>query len=113
MKGETITLIRLVETGRDQGNNPILKEVPETVDDVLVGPPSGSDADDTNRPNGVSVDLTLCFPRTYTGGSLRGCLIRIRGETTPYKVVGDPMPLDGGMTPTRWNMSVPVSRSEG
>ena len=113
MNGETITLIRRVQTGRDQGNNPIWEETPEDVDDVLVGPPSGSDATDTSRPEGIGVDLTLYFPRTYRGGSLRGCLVLIRGETTPYRVIGDPMPVDGGMSPTRWNMTVPVTRSEG
>ena len=35
----------------------------------------------------------------------------VRGDR--YKVVGDPQRVDGGLTPTAWNMLVEVFRSDG
>lgn len=110
MKGETVTVLRHVATGKDMGNNPIFDDVQESVDNVLVGPPTTADAGG-ERPNGITVDLNLSFPRTYAGEGLRGCDIIVRGHR--YKVVGDPQPVDGGLTPTAWNMSVQVFRSDG
>ena len=111
MIGETVTIHRWRQTGVDAGNNPVWEPVDEPVENVLVQSPSGSNAGDTTRPDGITVDLTLQFPRVYTGGRLRGCDITVRG--LKYRVVGDPIPLDGGMTPTQWNMTVNVTRSEG
>ena len=114
MRGETIIVRRRIQSGVDAGNNPVYKPIDEHVDDVLVQAPTGSNSSDSNRPDGITVDAVLQFPRTYDGRSLRGCTIIIRGdERHPYHVVGDPLPVDGGMTPTRWNMSVNVTRSEG
>lgn len=114
MRGETIIVRRRIQSGVDAGNNPVYKPDDKTVDNVLVQPSSGSNATETTRPDGITVDATLHFPRDYTGESLRGCTIIIRGdEQHPYHVIGDPIPVDGGMTPTQWNMSVEVTRSEG
>ena len=113
MRGETVTVIRHTTTGTDEYGNPVHGKTVEDVANVLVQPPSMSEPSDVDRPNGIRVDATLLFPRTYEGGSLRGCGILIRDEPTPYRVIGDPMPVDGGMTPTDWNMSVPVTRGEG
>lgn len=114
MRGETIIVRRRIQSGVDAGNNPVYETDDEPVDDVLVQAPTGSNATDSNRPDGITVDAVLQFPRTYDGRSLRGCTIIIRGdEQHPYHVVGDPLPVDGGMTPTRWNMTVNVTRSEG
>lgn len=110
MRGEKVTVLRYVETGKDMGNNPMSDDVRESVDNVLIGPPDTADAGG-ERPNGITVDLTLSFPRTYTGESLRGCDVVVRGHK--YKVVGDPQPVDGGLTPTAWNMTVRVFRSDG
>ena len=113
MRGETVTVIRHTTTGTDEYGNPVHGETVEDVANVLVQPPSMSEPSDVDRPDGIRVDATLLFPRTYEGGSLRGCGILIRDEPTPYRVIGDPMPVDGGMTPTDWNMNVPVARGEG
>ena len=113
MRGETVTVIRHTTTGTDEYGNPVHGKTVEDVANVLVQPPSMSEPSDVDRPDGIRVDATLLFPRTYEGGSLRGCGILIRDEPTPYRVIGDPMPVDGGMTPTDWNMNVPVTRGEG
>lgn len=111
MKGETITVMRRTQTGLDEGNNPVYEDVAEEVPNVLVGAPNGDNAGDSNRPDGIRIDANLYFPRDYKGDALRGQTIVVRGH--PYKVVGDPFPVDGGMTPTEWNMTVPVTRSDG
>lgn len=110
MRGETITVLRRVKTGVDAGNNAIYKTTEELVGNVLVSPPTTADAGG-ERPDGITVDLNLAFPRTYTGEALRGCSVLVRGER--YKVVGDPQRVDGGLTPMAWNMLVGVFRSDG
>ncbi|NEG54756.1 hypothetical protein [Bifidobacterium platyrrhinorum] len=114
MRGETVTVLRRVRTGVDEGNNPVYEWERETIENVLVDSPATSDADDSNRPDGMRVDAVFRFPRSYAGGPLDGCRIVIRGdEENPYHVVGHPIPVDGGMTPTAWNMSVEATYSEG
>lgn len=71
MRGETVTVIRRVQTGVDEGNNPVYETKEEPVGNVLVGQPNGENADDSNRPDGIRIDAVLYFPRTYTGGPLR------------------------------------------
>ncbi|KFI50572.1 hypothetical protein [Bifidobacterium callitrichos] len=114
MRGETITVIRRVQSGVDEGNNPVYEEQRETVPNVLVDSPDSTDAGDSNRPDGMRVDAVFRFPRDYTGDPLDGCRIILRGdEAHPYHVVGHPLPLDGGMQPTKWNMSVEATYTEG
>ena len=111
MRGETVIVLRRVQTGVDEGNNPVYENVQESVGTVLVGSPNGENATDSTRPYGIQIDANLYFPRDYTGEPLRGQSVIVRGAK--YKVVGDPFPVDGGMTPTGWNMTVPVTRSDG
>lgn len=113
MKGETVTVSVRTQNGVDAGNNPIWEWADEDVENVLVGPPNGSNGPDSNRPDGVSVDLNLYFPRSWQFRSLRGAKVFVRDDPTPFFVVGDPMPVDGGMQPTAWNLVVPVSHTEG
>lgn len=112
MRGETIAVIRQVDSGEtDPSGAPVTTTEVETVDNVLVSPGSMSNAADSLRPEGVTVAFTCLFPRSYEFRSLRGARVRIDGHE--YKVLGDPRPLDGGMKPTAWNMSVELTDSEG
>ena len=54
--------------------------------------------------------MSLYFPRSYQG-TLRDCKVVVRG--IEYRVIGDPVALDGGLTPTSWNMQVNVCRDDG
>ena len=110
MRGEMVIVLARTQTGVDEGNNPGWKPVRIPVDNVLVGPPSGTNAGGP-RPDGQTVSATLCFPRSYSGPPLRNLDIEVRGAV--FHVVGDPMPVDGGMKPTAWNLAVDVTRSEG
>jgi len=79
------------------------------VDDVLITPGTTSEAEQT-RPDDVEITYTLQFPNTFSG-DLRGAQIEVEGEI--YAVVGDPHPTPADMCPTRWNMQVEVTRTDG
>ncbi|KAB8289312.1 phage protein [Bifidobacterium ramosum] len=112
LHGERVTVTWRADSGeRDGGNNPIWRTESETVDDVLVKPGADSNATDSTRPEGITVALTLAFPRTWTYRSLRGAIVTVRDHG--YRVVGDPLPVDGGITPTRWNLTVELTDSKG
>ncbi|KFI97816.1 hypothetical protein [Bifidobacterium stellenboschense] len=112
MHGETVTVTYRVDTGeRDGGNNPVWREETERVDDVLVKPGADSNASDSTRPEGVTVALTCAFPRAWPYRPLRGAIVTVRGHD--YQVVGDPLPADGGLTPTRWNLLAELTDTRG
>lgn len=111
IRGETVTVVREVEVGRDAGNNPIHEEVSEVVEDVLVAPGARADVIDSNRPDGVKVAWTLHFPKSFTG-ELRGASVSVRG-LDPAPVIGDPQPYTAANTPTRWNRPAEIEQVEG
>lgn len=111
LHGESITLLSRVQDGADAFNTPVWRTESETVTDVLVAPGGQSNSSDGLRPDGVTVAFTLCFPRAWAYRSLKGASVLIDGRA--YRVIGDPRPLDGGLTPTRWNMQVEVKAEEG
>lgn len=94
------------------GNISWTHAAPVTVN-VIVAPGACADLGDS-RPEGVRVALTLHFPKDWGGGSLRGALIGLPApwEGT-YRVIGDPMPYSGPLTPFSWNMPVEVEAVDG
>lgn len=64
MRGETVIVLRRVQTGVDEGNNPVYENVQESVGNVLVGSPNGENATDSTRPDGIQIDANLYFPAT-------------------------------------------------
>lgn len=111
MRGEQIGITTMRDTGLDPGGDPTTAPGPvEAVDDVLVDFDT-DDAIGATRPDGIRVDAVLCLPRAWPYRSLRGAIVTIRGHD--YKVVGDPQPIDGGLTPTRWNLRVEVTDTRG
>lgn len=111
MIGETVRVLRPIE-GTENAHGIASHTFEEfEVDDVLVAPGPLVDVPDTARPAGTVVAWNLHFPKTFTG-SLRGTLIRVRGQA-PCKVIGDPQPFTEENTPTRWWMPVEVERTDG
>lgn len=113
ISGTTVTVLRPGPPTRDRfGNDVPGEDVPETVDDVLVA--SGTTEDmEASRPEGVTVALTLHFPKGY-GASLRGCKVRLGAPWNgTYRVIGDPGPYMDANTPGRWNRPVMVEVADG
>lgn len=110
MRGERVTVIRRVESGRDRFNDPIVDDLEETVDDVLVAPGELADNIDSVRPDGTYATYTLMFPKTYAG-QLESCDIMVRGNR--YGVIGHPDRFAEDNCPTRWNMTVRVGATHG
>ena len=113
LSGVTVTVLRPNKTGTDSLNNPIYgRPTREVVDDVLIAPSTTEDLE-AARQMGVTLALSLHFPKTYTA-SLRGCKVKLPAPyADTYHVVGDPMPYMAENCPTRWNRSVGVEVAHG
>lgn len=107
----SVTVVRPTTTGSTDPFGAPVEGAPtrETVDGVLVTPGATADLD-ASRPEGVSVALTVHFPRDY-GRPLKGCGIEYAGEK--YRVVGDPTPYMEEWVPGPWTMPVEVERVDG
>ena len=113
MTGETITVIPRVFLGYDERNHEIWgSSEPVSVDNVLIEPGQGQDIADLIRPEGVEIRYTLRFPKAFDG-NLRGASVLLPGERLPLKVVGEPRRWPERDCPTRWNLTVGVSASDG
>ena len=66
IKGITVTLINKKEVGRDPFNEPIYKDVPIQVDNVLVTPTSTEDIVSTLELTGKKAVYTLGIPKGDT-----------------------------------------------
>ena len=110
MIGETVT-VRIPGTGEaDPFGGTTTTWTETTISDVLVQPGTSADLSDSNRPDGMTVDMTLHFPKTFTQ-DMRGAVVVVRGHA--YTVVGDPQPYTVADCPTKWNFPVGVTRSDG
>lgn len=109
IRSEKAVVLRPNEAGRDAMNAPVYEWVEEPPVSVVVAPGATSSLG-AERPEGVSVAMTLHFPKTYRE-SLRGCRVRVRG--TVYRVVGDPQPYTEENTPGLYNRPVEVEAVHG
>lgn len=114
LKGLTVTVLHPVPASTDPFGAPVPgTPAPEDVADVLVDNPTSTDIESTVRQYGVSCDLTLHFPKDYTG-SLRGCSVELPAPwSDEFEVMGDPMPYDPALVPTSYGMPVHVRRVSG
>lgn len=120
MMGERVAVLRRTRTGEDAMGEPVYGWSPEYVDGVLVRPLSGADLADPKRPDGVTVEYALAFPKAYTSTArpLRGCRIALTARgmdaadpDAALRVSGSP-----DVTrpcPTAWDMQVEAGRTDG
>lgn len=110
MRGIEVTVLRPTRTTDRLGNEVDGEPEREQVDNVLVAPGPTADME-AARPDGVTVALTLHFPKTYTA-SLEGCSVELPEpwEGT-YHVIGNPMPYM--RSPGQWNRPVEVEAAHG
>ncbi|WP_200799684.1 hypothetical protein [Olsenella urininfantis] len=109
IKGETVTVVTDGVTYDELGEPTYGEATREEVSNVVVAPGATADLD-ASRPEGVTVAYTLCFPKTFTG-ELKGRSVEVRGEA--LQVVGDPQRYTDANTPTPWNLTVEVTRTDG
>lgn len=117
MLGEKVCVLTRSKTGEDSMGEPVYEWMPQIVENVLVKPSTGQDLDDDLRPDGVRVEYTLAFPKSFSEKSLRGARIALldRGmeqdANTALRVSGSPDVTNP--CPTNWNMLVEVGRVDG
>ena len=109
IQGETVTVVRGVETFDELGEPTGVTDEREDVENVVVAPGATADLD-ASRPEGVTVAFSLSFPKTYAG-DLRGCKVVVRDDE--YEVVGDPRRYTTANVPGDWDMTAEVSRVDG
>lgn len=108
IRGTTVTVLTPTSSTVDRFNEPVPGEpIATTVGNVLVAP-GATESLEATRPDGVTVALTLHFPKSFSG-DLRGCNVVLTGEHAgTYRVIGDPKPYMTQNTPTDWHMPVEV-----
>ncbi|NMM96290.1 phage protein [Bifidobacterium sp. DSM 109960] len=112
IRGMTVTIIGRTQSGLDPGGDPIWTETEERVDGVLIQDGTQANGTASTSPEGISVDRTIHMPRSWPYHSLRGSRIRLP-DGVEYTVIGDPLPYDGGLAPTRWNLTVQLHDERG
>jgi len=109
IKGITVTLINKKEVGRDPFDQPIVKDVPIEVENVLVSPTSTDDIVNQLNIDGKKAVYTLAIPKGDTNNWEDAEVIffdkRWRTFGIPTEGIEDLIPLD-------WNKKVMVERYE-
>ena len=110
MRGIEVTVLRPTRTTDRLGNEVDGEPEREPVGNVLVVPGPTADMD-AARPDGVTVALTLHFPKMYMA-SLEGCSVELPEPWEGiYRVIGNPMPYM--KSPGPWNRPVEVEMAHG
>ena len=117
ISGVSVTVTKRVPVVDTLGN-PVYDEMGEltfttsatTVANVLWHEANTDEMDESNRAYGVTCDISMSFPKTYTD-SLEGCTVTVGGKN--YRVLGDPIGYMPENTPTPWNRTVMAVRADG
>lgn len=120
MMGERVAVLRATKAGEDEMGEPTVSWRSEVVDNVLVKPASTDDVRDPKRPDGVTVEYSLAFPKPWTKSAepLRGCRVALvdRGmdpedEGAALRVSGCPDRISP--CPTAWDLIAEAGRADG
>lgn len=109
LRGTSIILYTKNKVGEDEFGAPVYEELPEVVNDVLVGEPEGSDVTDTLNLTGKRLAYTLAIPKGDTH-EWRDRKVEFFGRK--FRTFGEPVEGIEGMIPLRWNKKVKVERYE-
>lgn len=110
MRGETVYVEDVLETGADPFGNPLFERFERAVDNVLVAPGDTEDVIESNRPDGAEVRYTCYFPKTFDE-VLENRRVKVRGEW--LDVIGSPDHFDKLNCPTDWWEVVKVGGVHG
>jgi hypothetical protein len=109
MQGIDIILYDKQKTGEDAFGHPVYAETPVTVENVLVGEPTGDEVTDALNLYGKHVAYTLAIPKgdenTWTDR-----MVEFFGER--FRVIGHPTQGIDHLIPLAWNKKVRVEHYE-
>lgn len=107
IKGIPVILYERVQTGEDAMKNPVYKEVPVTVENVLVAPAAESDIVSDLQMWGKRAEYELSIPKGDTH-NWEDSRVDFFGK--PWRTFGFPKEYINGMVPLGWNRKVRVER---
>ena len=109
LKGIDITLYTKAQTGEDGFHDPVYKETPVTVHNVLVGEPSAEEITTELQLTGRRLAYTLAIPKgdTHDWNDVR---VEFFGQT--FRTCGGVVQGIESMIPLCWNKKVQVVRYE-
>lgn len=108
MKGIKVTLYELKEDGRDALNNPIYKETPVDVENVLVGQPETDDVTSAISLYGKQISYMLGIPKgdTHEWTDKKVSWTDAQGNTQTVHTFGFPIMGVEANIPGKWHMKV-------
>lgn len=109
IKGETVSLIEIMEVGTDDFGVPVYAETITSVDNVLLGTPSFEAALADMQLHGKRLAYTLGIPKGDTH-DWKDKDVYIRGEK--FRTYGFPLTQTAENVPGPWNTQVKVERYE-
>lgn len=109
MRGITITLHSKVQTGTDEFNAPIYSDQDVTVDNVLVGEPSGDEIVQDLNLYGKRLAFVLAIPK---GDTHDWTDVEVSFFGQRFRTYGEPTQGMEHLIPLSWNKKVKVERYE-
>lgn len=110
IRGITITLYDVVQTGTDPLNKPIYTETPVAVDNVLVAPVNSTEQFETFNLTGRKAVYQMAIPKgdshEWTAGK------KVRFFDADWRIIGIPTEGIDELIPLDWNKKVQVERYE-
>lgn len=109
MRGITITLHNKVQTGTDEFNAPIYSDQDVSVDNVLVGEPSGDEIVQDLNLYGKRLAFVLAIPK---GDAHDWTDVEVSFFGQKFRTYGEPTQGMDHLIPLSWNKKVKVERYE-
>ena len=109
MRGITITLHNKVQTGTDEFNAPIYSDQDVSVDNVLVGEPSGDEIIQDLNLYGKRLAFVLAIPK---GDAHDWTDVEVSFFGQKFRTYGEPTQGMDHLIPLSWNKKVKVERYE-
>ena len=109
MRGITITLHNKVQTGTDDFNAPIYSDQDVSVDNVLVGEPSGDEIVQDLNLYGKRLAFVLAIPK---GDTHDWTDVEVSFFGQKFRTYGEPTQGMEHLIPLSWNKKVKVERYE-
>lgn len=110
LRGITITLYDLTQTGTDPLNKPIYAETPVQIDNVLVAPVNSTEQLEMYTLTGRRAVYQLGIPKGDTHDWTAGKRVSFLGAD--WRIIGIPTEGIESMIPLDWNKKVQVERYE-